>query len=208
MTAPLAEQQKRSKSGFRFRLRSLLILFAIASVILVPLAFLVRGVSTSRRAERTLHAINLVTYVTGTFVEREKRWPSSWDDLCTVHLSKNWSWYSWPADVEDVRALIRVDFDTDVESVSNQTEEEFTAISPTGACYPYRHYGHVSRIIDAARAAVSPQSAASSTATGQKRGRTQKKGRDIRNNHAGCAARRVIRTCLSEWAVAACKPSG
>ena len=54
------------------------------------------GASISIHAEKGLHAIKLVTTVVDEYVEREGKWPPSWEDLATHTSARNFGMYSWP----------------------------------------------------------------------------------------------------------------
>ncbi|MBN1851716.1 MAG: hypothetical protein JW829_03300 [Pirellulales bacterium] len=99
----------------------------------------------------------MATVLIDRYVQREHKWPSSWDDLCTVPLDNTWAGYEWPDDVERVRLYINIEFGVELQVVASQTADKFDAIRPTGACYPYRHYGYVDALIQTAKDHVDAQ---------------------------------------------------
>lgn len=109
------------------------------------------AISVSVHAEYTYHAANLVTVVLNKYVEREGRWPRSWEDLRTVNSVSRWGMYSWPEDWEKVREYVIVDFDLDAATVAGQAVEEFNGVKPIGAYYPFKDLGYTAELIETAR---------------------------------------------------------
>jgi hypothetical protein len=99
------------------------------------------------QAEKSPHSVNLVTAVVDRFIQQEKRWPTSWDELRAINAVDVPSMYSWPDDSEAVHELVVINFDADLTKIAAQTAEDFDAIRPIGACYPYKHYGYVDSLI-------------------------------------------------------------
>jgi hypothetical protein len=106
------------------------------------------------QAEKSPHAVNLVTAVVDRFIQQEKRWPTSWDELRAINAVDVPSMYSWPNDSEAVHELVAINFDADLTKIAAQTAEDFDAIRPIDACYPYRDYGYVDSLIKNAKAAA------------------------------------------------------
>jgi hypothetical protein len=132
----------------------------VAVVLLVAVAIGVcvyLGISTSLHAEKTLHAINLATVVVDRFIQQERRWPNSWDDLRCVQTVDAPSMYSWPDDIGTIQGFVTIDFDVDVKVIASQTVDDFDAIEPIGSYYPYKDYGFVGSLIESARTATSGQ---------------------------------------------------
>ena len=120
------------------------------------------GISTSLQAEKTLHAIGLVTVVVDRFIQKEHRWPKSWEDLRTVSAGDRTSaMYSWPDDVEVLQRRVMINFDADLKTIASQTIDDFDAIQPIGPCYSYKHYGYIRPLIETIRALVDRQKASS-----------------------------------------------
>ena len=71
------------------------------------------GISTSLRAERALHAINMMTIVNEQFIEKEGKWPQYWEDLIAHTAAQQYSMYSWPDDCMRIREYVKIDFDAD-----------------------------------------------------------------------------------------------
>ena len=103
------------------------------------------GTATSLHAERSLQAVILTVEVTEKFVRQEGRWPRSWDELTALEIAPYGS--SWPEDASTVKLLVKIDFETDIETVAAQSEEEFDKILPTGSCYPYNDYPCVTALL-------------------------------------------------------------
>jgi len=134
-----------------------LVRVSLAALLLIAFSYgasVYYSISTSLHAEMTLHAINLVTVVVDRFVQQENRWPKSWDDLQVVRAVDVPSCYSWPDDAETLRDFVAIDFDADLTTLGSQTVEEFDAIGPTGAYYPYKDYGFIQALIENAKTVV------------------------------------------------------
>jgi hypothetical protein len=116
-----------------------------------------RATCQSIRDEHALHAVNLVTVVVDEYVQKEGRWPSSWQDLKDATSTARWGEYTWPDDREDLQRQVVVDFDADLALLAMQTPEEFDAIRLAESCRPYKQYGYVAELIETAKkATVSP----------------------------------------------------
>ena len=132
----------------------------VAAVLLVAVAIGVcayLGISTSLHAEKTLHAINLVTVVVDRFIQQEQRWPNSWDDLRSVQTVDAPSMYSWPDDADIIQEFVTIDFNGDLTVIALQTADDFDAIEPIGSYYPHKDYGFVDSLIESAKTATSGQ---------------------------------------------------
>jgi hypothetical protein len=111
----------------------------VAAVLLAAGFGILRGVYlgiSALQAEKSLHAVNLITAVVDRFIQQEGRWPTSWDELRTINAIDIPSMYSWPDDSEAVRELVVINFDVDLTRIAAQTAEDFDAIRPMGPCYP------------------------------------------------------------------------
>jgi hypothetical protein len=132
---------------------------ACAFTLLLGLCFILwlvyTAYSLSDHAERALHAVNLTTVVVEKCVDREGKWPKSWEDLATVRTDNSRGIYSWPTDCDEIKLLVTVDFHADPRVLAKQTVEEFDAIKPIGACYPYKQDGHIAALIDTLRRTTS-----------------------------------------------------
>lgn len=95
-----------------------------------------------------------MTKVADNFVRQENRWPNSRDELRTVEFADAPSMYSWPHDVDEVRELVAIEFDTDIATVASQSTERFDKTVPIGACYPYKDYGFVGSLPQSAKDAT------------------------------------------------------
>ena len=115
------------------------------------------GISASLHAEKALHSINLVTVVVDRFVQQEKRWPKSWDDLHAISTVDAPTMYSWPGDAKTVQQFVAIDFETDVKVIASQTVGDFDAIKPIGSYYPYKDYGFVDSLIENAKVVADGQ---------------------------------------------------
>ncbi|WP_425400078.1 hypothetical protein [Aeoliella sp.] len=115
---------------------------------------LYQGVTTSIRAENTLHATLLVVDLTKQYVTtNDGAWPDSWDDLEKVSPPESSAGtYDWPADSAKIQQCVEVDFDADPKRIALQAPEEFDAVLPIGPYYPYQDYGSVRALIEAVAA--------------------------------------------------------
>ena len=120
---------------------------ALALVVCGVVWMLYTAYSVSIHAEYALHAVNLTTVVVDRYVEREGKWPRSWDDLNTIAIDR-WGMYSWPQDSQRVQKYVSVDFGADLETLARQSVEEFAAIKPIGSYYPYKCDGHIAALIE------------------------------------------------------------
>ena len=120
---------------------------ALAVVVCSVVGVLYTAYSVSIHAEYALHAVNLTTVVVDRYVEREGKGPRSWDDLNTIIIDR-WAMYSWPEDSQKVQACVKVEFGADQDALAHQSVEEFAAIKPIGACYSYKHDGHIAKLIE------------------------------------------------------------
>jgi hypothetical protein len=120
-------------------------------VALGVVVFLYLGISTAWHAEKTLHAVNLVTVVVDHDLQDTNRWPKSWRDLHAVNQINAPSKYEWPADAETVKKLVTIDFEAEVKVIASQTADDFDAIRPIGSTYPYQDYGFIDSLIESAK---------------------------------------------------------
>jgi hypothetical protein len=130
--------------------------FAIAVLLLICVVgvMIYLGASVSLRAEKALHAINLVTIVVDEYVEKEGSWPQSWDDLTSRTDGRNYSMYAWPDDFAKIQEFVEIDFKSDPTVLASQTVDQFDAIRPIGAHYPFKVDGHVEKLLNTLRNTV------------------------------------------------------
>jgi len=136
------------------KVRQYVIRCILAVVMLAAMGVAVRVyrcISTSAHAEKTLHAINLTTVVVDRFVQQERRWPNSWAELHKVKSAQVPSMYAWPGDAAKLPDFVVIDFDADLHVIANQCVDEFEAIHPAGAYYPYKDRGYVKALIETAK---------------------------------------------------------
>ncbi len=133
------------------------ILRAFAFTLLLGLSFILWAVYTAYtladHAERALHAVNLTTVAVERYVDRERKWPKSWEDLATINTvdGSGIGIYSWPADHDWIKQYVTVDFHADPNILAKQTVEEFDAVKPIGVYYPYKQDGHIATLIETLR---------------------------------------------------------
>jgi hypothetical protein len=95
-----------------------------------------------------MQGVNFTTIIIEKYVEKEGKWPSSWEDLKTVSSVNEHSMYSWPEDWQKLQLYVHVDFHADPTILAKQSVEEFDAIKPIGPFYPYKDYGHIASLIE------------------------------------------------------------
>lgn len=136
-------------SGKRLVMRAVLVVLAVAAVAGGVCLYL--GISTSLHAENTLHAILATVKDVERFVAAERRWPNSWAELGPYSEEASNDAEAWRAESQRRQTYMQIDFDSGLEDIASQTPEHFTAIYPTGAYYPYTHYGLLETLLDTAR---------------------------------------------------------
>ena len=126
--------------------------------------------STSINAEKNLHATLFAIRLVESFVGEHGRWPASCEELegltfpPTVPRPAHGlapgivriggaQQYAWPAEANEVRSRVEIDFQVDAATVANQDPQQFTAIKPIGPFYEYRHYGFVTSLQQSLREA-------------------------------------------------------
>jgi hypothetical protein len=82
------------------------------------------------QSENTYHAELLTMNLVCEFVEQEKRWPSSWDDLRDVDPGGGFGVWNWPGVIADVQALVEIDFAFDINTMDEVSYETFSGITP------------------------------------------------------------------------------
>jgi hypothetical protein len=93
----------------------------------------------------------MITIVTEQFIEKEGKWPQSWEDLITHTAAQQYSMYSWPDDCMRIREYVKIDFDADPTALALQNVDGFNAIEPIGPCYEYKHEGHIASLLEIVR---------------------------------------------------------
>jgi len=136
----------------RLVIRLIVVAMLLAGVVGAVCIYL--GISSSLHAEQTLHAITLATVVVDHYVQQERRWPKSWAELHKVVSVEAPSMYSWPADAETIQQFVSIDFHANLSDVASQSGEQFNAINPRGAYYPYKDRWYVKALIDTVKRTV------------------------------------------------------
>ncbi len=136
-------------SAQRLILRAVLAVLAIAAVGGGVCLYL--GISTSLHAENTLHAILNTMEEVERFVAAERRWPRSWSELAPYAEEFSHDAEAWRVESQTRQTYMQIDFDCDLNDVASQTPEQFRAIYPTGAVYPYEHYWILDELLDTAK---------------------------------------------------------
>jgi hypothetical protein len=108
---------------------------------------LYEGISTALRAERALHAVNLAAKLVDQYVQKEGKWPRSWDDLKALTI-ENAGMYQWPEDYGRIQEYVSIDFAADPVALASQTVEHFDAVKPIGSCYVYTCDGYIAKLIE------------------------------------------------------------
>jgi hypothetical protein len=109
----------------------------VAAVVLVWFARAFISVAkASLEAEDRLQATILTCEVVGDHLEANgfTEWPRSWDRLAAAP-PQEWSRFRWPDDILEIRQLVVVDFEADLDAVAAATPETFLAVRPNGVCY-------------------------------------------------------------------------
>lgn len=111
------------------------------------------GVHISLDAERNLHTTRFVIRLVEKFVQDNKRWPVSWQELeATKPPEHNQSeqlaalFGPWPECAKEVEKRVSIDFQADVEKIIREDAFVFEAIKPVGRHYEYRDYGDVNEL--------------------------------------------------------------
>lgn len=87
------------------------------------------GILRAMKAERTLHAFEIVLDVTTQYCCRyPDKWPQNWEDLCVVTPKHEHGVWKWPADKEQIRKLVQIDFSLTRGEVTNMDVKDFSAI--------------------------------------------------------------------------------
>jgi hypothetical protein len=134
---------------FRRRQAVRLALVGLVTTASIVVATIWCSVSEALRAERRLHAILLVIDLVQEHVAGCKgEWPRSWEDLERL-APRQRSMFKWPDDRKEVERCVSIDFEADRDQLARQAADEFVAIKPRGACYPYKE--HVGYLLDTVR---------------------------------------------------------
>ncbi len=101
----------------RFSLRSLLIGFAILSVLLAVVAYFAKGIHLALEAENNLHAYSGTAEALNAFVERHRRWPRDEAELREFDGQPA----NWPQcqDYALARTVVSYDFDLSREKLDS-----------------------------------------------------------------------------------------
>jgi len=111
--------------------------------------------SVSLEAERTLGASYLVLDILTAYVQQKSAWPASWSDLVPISPHAQYSGLDWPADADDIRRRIDLDFTLCVSEVAAMDVEDFTAVRPLGPNYGL-HEGRIKQLLQVARGVGAP----------------------------------------------------
>ena len=101
------------------------------------------GAVESLEAEKTLHSTIFVIRLVEQFVNDQKRWPRSWEELESLDPHPENDRYEWPAASKELQKRVSIDFDADPSRIAEQPSMSFTAIKPIGPYYEYRDYAWV-----------------------------------------------------------------
>jgi hypothetical protein len=129
--------------------RAVLVVLAIAAAAGGVCVYL--GVSTSLHAENTLHAILATVKDVDRFVAIERRWPKSWGELRPHTEEESHDAEAWRVESDRRQKYMQIDFNSDLREIASQTPEQFKAIYPTGACYPYTNRWLIEALLETAR---------------------------------------------------------
>ena len=118
------------------------ILFLVVSIYWI-------GASAAYDAEHALWATCAASAASEEYVSRNRKWPTSWEELESVSATVG-TVYSWPDDSAEIREYVDVDFGMSLSDVADQNPDDFRAIRPKVPAYQaYRH--HFSRLLETVR---------------------------------------------------------
>lgn len=144
MSANTSVHPQSCRSGWPWLVRALVALLLAAVGLGGWMVY--RGVTTSLRAERNLHATLFTIRLVEQFVAERGRWPGSWEELESFSTPDDLHGKSWPAVSPEVQRRVLIDFRVDPQEVAQQDPMSFRAIKPIGPYYEYRDYGSVASL--------------------------------------------------------------
>ena len=119
------------------------------------------------QSEHNLHSSLFVVRLVEEFVQLNKRWPNSWDELEQMPFAGDAytpangelsavrvggaQEFAWPGDSEELRKRIKINFHADISNITEQNRMQFTAIEPIGPTYEFRDYGIVESLQETLR---------------------------------------------------------
>jgi hypothetical protein len=71
--------------------------------------------------------------------------------LIGEHLRIAQHGYEWPTASKKLQKRVHIDFEVDLQTVTEQDPMTFTAIKPVGPCYAYGDYGFVQSLQETIR---------------------------------------------------------
>lgn len=122
-------------------MRTRLLVGGVVIVTTVASLAVYKAIEVHSLAGKNLQATVLVTDLVRTFVrENDGEWPSSWDDLRSIHANSLSRYYRWPEDEGEIRKRVWVDFNATSQRVLTDGIDDFTEIRPIGPSYSYDHH--------------------------------------------------------------------
>ena len=135
----------------KFQLSLVVVVFVlplVVAVVVSALLFVTHLKDTAMNIEYRGHALKLVCAVVLEFIDKEERWPASWEELESVSVKDAGSMFVWPEDSERVKELIDIDFAASLSSVAKQGANDFDAIKPNGGHFSCEY--EIQQVVDRA----------------------------------------------------------
>lgn len=79
--------------------------------------------------ERVVNSVHLTAAVIATYVQEQRRWPSSVEDLASVGPVSVGE-YTWPDDRDEVLPRVAVEYGVTLADVVKSTKDRFRAVRP------------------------------------------------------------------------------
>lgn len=125
--------------------------FALLVLILLLVSWVGYGLSTSMRAEETLHAYKLVADLVCVYLnEQGGKWPKDWDGLLAIEPSRTHGVWDWPEESEQVIKRLELDFSVTTAQVAAMKVETLDVIKQQWPHYEHDHYWSA-RLLEAAK---------------------------------------------------------
>lgn len=110
-------------------------LLAISCIMLLLSFFVIYRIQLASESEKNLHALIATTNALEDFLVKQKRWPTSWEELIKFSAPLPGSMYVLPDDEALIRGRVKVRFD--VSSSQLQDPRNQMLVSPIGPCFNY-----------------------------------------------------------------------
>jgi hypothetical protein len=130
------------KRTFNIIIWAALLAFLVLSISL-PIVLVRLSLGISVKAQETLGRYRITLELIGTYLNQNSgKWPKSWDDLAKVQHN-DFGGIRWPADIDQIKQRIHVNFDTNTEAVIAGGIENFSAVTQSTPNYgPFPWFIH------------------------------------------------------------------